>query len=165
MRLFALPCVCLFVLALLSGCGGGNSSPAQSNGLQFVAYTDKTVYTRGEPITFTLAVTNVSSKPISVEILDQIAFAVPLGGSQQFTFYCRSGELSDSVIYDLSPGETHSFTAVWDQKDSQSPPQLVSSGHYTAQLSLTPHRVNGLTYTFAQAKAQFFANPFDFIIQ
>src|SRR5579884_3937266 len=69
--------ICLLMVVLLFGCGGGNSSTStgstglrQTGGagqygtLQFSVSTDKASYSIGEPVTITFSVTNTGTQTV-----------------------------------------------------------------------------------------------------
>lgn len=111
---------------------------------------DRTVYSTGEPVRLTFAVTNPGPAPVtftapSSQLYD---FAVLKGGTEVWRW--SAGRMFLTVLTDLTvpPGETRAFTETWDQRDRDGRP--VGPGEYVVvgvivgseQSGLAPQRLS-----------------------
>ncbi len=139
-------CACLLSSALLTGCGGGSSTPTTSvlpttnadgsltsaprsyNHLQFTLTTNKAVYATGEAVQFTLTITNTGTQAITITVYGATTGRQVLQGNTMI--FPGPGEGQGAVIHTITyaPGETKTYTDTWAQKNMQN--AQVAPGQY-----------------------------------
>ena len=98
-----------------------------SDGLELTMMLEKTVYTLGEPISITLSISNISNQTITfgMSYWNDYDFHV-YNDSKDIYWYSINevGALIPDVIWDitLNPGDSTSWTLVWQQTDFASEP-------------------------------------------
>ena len=109
--------------------------------------TDKASYNAGDPITITLTETNTSNQAVSIHYgpsLDGVSV------SKDGTTVWRSNAGIQPMfigLITLQPGESHTFTAVWnDEPNSDMNPGVTNGGPVTGTLQVSAH-FEGVTVT------------------
>ncbi|HLK58146.1 MAG TPA: BsuPI-related putative proteinase inhibitor [Chthonomonadaceae bacterium] len=116
------------ILLPLAGCGGGGGGEAPSTqttrgayqGVEFTA-TTRTTFKLGEAVAVTLVVTNTNSQPFTFDYggcAENEALVQQQGQSLTFFDSTPPGTYCGGVVKHatLAPGETLTFTQVWNQQ-------------------------------------------------
>lgn len=128
-----LACALALVLPVLaSGCAAPAPPGTGRLALRLELRSDRAVYTRGQPVELTLAVTNTGRVAVTVTAPtgQRYDFAVLRGEREVWRW--SADKLFPAAITEtvLAPGERRAFTETWDPRDGSGQP--VPAGDYVA---------------------------------
>jgi hypothetical protein len=132
----------ILLAVLVAGCmaarpGGAPVVGSPERGpLRLLLRADRQVYGRGEPVTFTLTVSNPGPAPVSVTAPSSQLhdFALSRDGAEVWRWSEGKAFLTMITEWTLPPGGMREFTVRWDQRNRDGRP--VEPGTYVAEARL-----------------------------
>ena len=166
----------LAALALfaLPGCGGGDSNVVAppvlastartASNLELTVSLPKSTFARGEDVSFTMTVKNVSTRTLPVQYSDPSALPLIKQGSN--IIWALSGGASSVREARLAPGQVLRFSSIWRQTQNPVPGEtLVPAGGYTLQGWFDAISVNEIVVGgVEQALSTLYTNPVSFTV-
>ena len=165
--------IAILLSALLSGCGGGNSTIAASNGsaprqsgsLEYALTTTKMTFAKGEQVSLTFTVRNVSMQTVNVELGTCDWFDTKVVNGSQVLWEKRLTHGCGASVNPLSiaPGEIKTFNYSWPQTDQQGNP--APAGQYAIKSWFQPYNSTDPNLSPGNQEANEYAYPIQISVQ
>lgn len=155
---------CLLIVALLFGCGNGNSNASglrTYGALQFKLTTSKPIYRPSEQVPLSFSITNTGKSNISFSSVQ--IYEITVKNANQVIWFFPQGGIPEETTVVFMPGMSKSFNVTWNQKDLSN--NNIFPGQYIVYASLATGNLDGTAFSEQAAELNLAANPITITIQ